>query len=69
MQQAGVPTGLVEGTGVLHREPHGRHVPACGHGWRRGAINATTDAEVIVQRVLPEVFASQGIYSIAGAAL
>ena len=68
VQQAGVPAGLVEGTvyWVVGRTADTFQLAATQGG---AAINATTDAEVIVQRVLPEVFAGQGVYSVAASAL
>lgn len=68
IQQVGVPAGLTEGTvyWVVNKTADTFQLAATQGG---AAINATTDAEVIVQRVLPEVFAGQGVYSVAANAL
>ena len=66
--QAGVPTGYTEGTVyyVVGSATDTFQLSATQGG---GAVNGTTDGEVVVQRCLPEVFAAQGVYSIAAGGL
>lgn len=61
---AGLPTGFTEGTVyfVVSATTDTFQLSATSGG---AAITVTTSAEVVVQRVLPEVFAAQGQYSIA----
>lgn len=68
VQQAGLPTGFVEGTRyfVVNKTTDTFQLAATQGG---AAITATTDAEVVVQRTLPESFAAQGLYTVAAAAL
>lgn len=68
VQQVGVPTGLTEGTvyWVVNKTADTFQLAATQGA---AAINATTDGEVVVQKVLPEVFAGQGVYSLAPGAL
>lgn len=60
----GLPTGFTEGTVyfVVNSATDTFQLSATSGG---AAITVTTSAEVVVQRVLPEVFAAQGQYSIA----
>ena len=61
---AGLPTGFTEGTVyfVVAAATDTFQLSATSGG---AAIAVTTAAEVVVQRVLPEVFAAQGQYTIA----
>lgn len=61
---AGVPTGYTEGTVyfVVAAATDTFQLSATLGG---GAVNGTTDGEVAVQKCLPEVFAAQGVYSMA----
>lgn len=61
---AGLPTGFTEGTVyfVVGATTDTFQLSATSGG---AAITVTTSAEVVVQRVLPEVFAAQGQYTIA----
>lgn len=61
---AGLPTGFTEGTVyfVVNATTDTFQLSATSGG---SAITVTTSAEVVVQRVLPEVFAAQGQYNIA----
>lgn len=63
VQAGGVPTGLTEGTiyFIIASATDTFQLSATSGG---SAINVTADGEVAVQRVLPEVFAGQGQYSI-----
>lgn len=65
---AGLPTGFTEGTVyfVVSATTDTFQLSATSGG---AAITVTTSAEVVVQRVLPEVFAAQGQYQIAIGAL
>jgi hypothetical protein len=60
----GLPTGFIEGTVyfVVSAATDTFQLSATSGG---AAITVTTAAEVVVQRVLPEVFAAQGQYNIA----
>jgi hypothetical protein len=60
----GIPTGFTEGTVyfVVNSATDTFQLSATSGG---SAITVTTSAEVVVQRVLPEVFAAQGQYNIA----
>lgn len=69
VQAAGLPTGFTEGTiyFVVSATTDTFQLSATSGG---AAITVTTAAEVVVQRVLPEVFAAQGQYQLAiGAAV
>lgn len=68
IQQAGVPTGLTEGTiyWVVNRTADTFQLATTQGG---AAINTTSDAEVAVQRVLPEAYAGAGVYTAAVSAL
>ena len=68
VQTAGVPSGLVEGTiyFVVSAATDTFQLSATSGG---AAINFTTDAEIVVQRCLPEVFAAQGQLAVGVAAL
>lgn len=68
VQQAGVPTGLVEGTVyyVVNATADTFQLASVAGG---AAINASADGEVVVQRVAPEAFAGQGIYTFQANAL
>lgn len=68
VQTAGLPTGFTEGTVyfVVSATTDTFQLSATSGG---AAITVTTSAEVVVQRVLPEVFAAQGQYQIAIGAL
>lgn len=61
---AGLPTGFTEGTiyFVVNATTDTFQLSATSGG---AAITVTTAAEVVVQRILPEVFAAQGQYQIA----
>ncbi len=61
---AGLPTGFTEGTVyfVVSATTDTFQLSATSGG---AAITVTTSAEVVVHRVLPEVFAAQGQYQIA----
>jgi hypothetical protein len=61
---AGVPTGYTEGTVyfVVAAATDTFQLSATSGG---AAVNGTTDGEVAVQKCLPEVFAAQGVYSMA----
>lgn len=61
---AGLPTGFTEGTVyfVVSATTDTFQLSATSGG---AAITVTTAAEVVIQRVLPEVFAAQGQYQIA----
>lgn len=61
---AGLPTGFTEGTiyFVVSATTDTFQLSATSGG---AAITVTTSAEVVVQRILPEVFAAQGQYQIA----
>lgn len=61
---AGLPTGFTEGTiyFVVSAATDTFQLSATSGG---AAITVTTSAEVVVQRILPEVFAAQGQYQIA----
>ncbi len=65
---AGLPTGFTEGTVyfVVSAATDTFQLSATSGG---AAITVTTSGEVGIQRVLPEVFAAQGQYSIAIGAL
>ena len=65
---AGVPTGFVEGTlyFVVNTATDTFQLSATLGG---ASVAGTTDGEVVVQRCLPEVFAAQGVYSVAIGAL
>jgi hypothetical protein len=62
VQQAGVPTGFVEGTVyyVINAAADTFQLSGTVGG---AAINASADGEVVVQRVAPEPFSGQGIYT------
>lgn len=61
---SGLPTGFTEGTiyFVINAATDTFQLSATSGG---AAITVTTSAEVVVQRILPEVFAAQGQYTIA----
>lgn len=61
---AGLPTGFTEGTTyfVVNSTTDTFQLSATSGG---APITVTTSAEVVVQRVLPEVFAAQGQYQVA----
>lgn len=61
---AGVPTGYTEGTVyfVVSATTDTFQLSATSGG---AAVNGTTDGEVAVQKCVPEVFAAQGVYSMA----
>lgn len=61
---AGLPTGFTEGTiyFVVSATTDTFQLSATSGG---AAITVTTSAEVVVQRILPEVFAAQGQYQVA----
>ena len=65
---AGLPTGFTEGTRyfVVSATTDTFQLSATSGG---AAITVTTSAEVVVQRVLAEVFAAQGQYNLAIGAL
>jgi hypothetical protein len=66
--QAGLPAAYTEGTVyfVVTAATDSFQLSATSGG---AAINGTTDTECAVQRCLPEVFAGQGVYSIAAGGL
>lgn len=64
---AGLPTGFTEGTRYFVVSAATDFQLSATSGG--AAITVTTSAEVVVQRVLAEVFAAQGQYSIAASAL
>lgn len=68
VQTAGLPTGFTEGTVyfVVSATTDTFQLSATSGG---AAITVTTAAEVVVQRVLSEVFAAQGQYQVAIGAL
>ena len=68
VQTAGLPTGFTEGTRyfVVSATTDTFQLSATSGG---AAITVTTSAEVVVQRVLAEVFAAQGQYNLAIGAL
>lgn len=64
VQAAGLPAAFTEGTVyfVVGATADTFQLSATSGG---SAINGATDAEVAIQRVVPEVFANQGTYTIA----
>jgi hypothetical protein len=66
--QVGLPAALTEGTiyWVVNKTTDTFQLSATQGG---AAINAATDTEAVLQRVLPEVYAAQGIYTAAISAL
>lgn len=68
VQAAGVPTGLTEGTiyYVISAATDTFKVSATSGG---ASVAITADGELVVQRILPEVFAGQGTLTIADATL
>jgi hypothetical protein len=68
VQQVGVPTGFVEGTlyYVINATADTFQLSGISGG---ASINASADGEVVVQRVAPEAFAGQGVYTFQAGAL
>ena len=68
VQQAGLPAALTEGTmyWVINKTVDTFQLATTQGG---AAINAATDTEAVIQKVIPEVYASQGIYTAAANAL
>lgn len=68
VQAAGLPTGLTEGTiyYVISSATDQFKVSATSGG---ASVAITGDGELVVQRILPEVFAGQGTLTIADATL
>lgn len=68
VQAAGLPAAFTEGTiyFVVNASTDGFQLSATSGG---SAINGAADAEVVFQRVIPEVFAGQGTYTLATGAV